>query len=532
VRLDYLGQACTLVSAGSAALLSDPWFSGPSHMNGWIPYPAWTQDEIDEIRLVADRATHVFISHDHEDHFDPAFLATLSPKVILLGDFANQRFRSELEQLTDRHTVVYLDHAAPYELADGVTVRVFLEEPRFRTNSIALLECDDGVVLNGNDCGLDTATLQSIARHRPVTVFLYTLNFLANGYPFPYLRRTTPDLYERITALRNEIVGSFHTAMELLRPELSLAFAGPVTFADAACDYLNALPEARNWETMIDQLHGAGLPVAWPAPFSSVEIAEGAVVSFDDRPWAPYELSHPSVPFTLDDELVSADQPERATVAAAARTMTEDLRALRERMGDLDDWAPNLVLTATADLDSLEDGPYLWHEVCRPGAQGELVVGLDATDPLPLPYLQIIGPPALLLALCDNSEDYDGFLLSGRSRYARQPDSFDSVLHNMLRFGRDDLKTDALVEWWQHRDDEQKEMIDKFQGGQLVPVCRRCPHEGELFDLVDVVDGTITCPRHRWVYDVYSGDCLKGDKRLNLFGKSADVGPARPDLHR
>ena len=102
--------------------------------------------------------------------------------------------------------------------------------------------------------------------------FLYTLNFLANGYPFPYLRADSPDLRPRAAALRDEVVDRFRLAMDILRPRLSLAFAGPITFADAVNDHLDGLPEARNWRAMVDELRRPGMDVAWPAPGSSVEL--------------------------------------------------------------------------------------------------------------------------------------------------------------------------------------------------------------------------------------------------------------------
>ena len=111
VTVEFLSQACTALRAGDIEIASDPWFLKTAHLNSWIPYPSWDVRELENFRSRIDRATHIYISHDHEDHFDPAFLETLSPKTILVGAFHNSAFRRELRALGDRHDIRYLHHA-------------------------------------------------------------------------------------------------------------------------------------------------------------------------------------------------------------------------------------------------------------------------------------------------------------------------------------------------------------------------------------------------------------------------------------
>src|SRR4051794_16991125 len=123
-----MGQASTLVSTGDVRVLSDPWFSGPAHQGGWRPFPCWDDAELRHWHGRADTATHVYLSHDHDDHFDPAFLATLAPKTILVGQFRNGRFRAQVAALAAGagHEVRELAHGAVHPLGDGVTARVFV----------------------------------------------------------------------------------------------------------------------------------------------------------------------------------------------------------------------------------------------------------------------------------------------------------------------------------------------------------------------------------------------------------------------
>lgn len=496
-----------------------------------MTYPDWSATERAALLSQADRATHVYLSHDHEDHFDPDTLRQLSPKVILTGDFANATYRANLEAVAAEagHRVRYVGHGERVDLGPGVTAQLFLEQPSFRTNSIMVLSGPDGSVLNGNDCGLDSAVLAAIAAEVAPTVFLYTLNFLANGYPYPYLRATDVDLGARITAVRDEVVQLFRTAWEILRPNLAIAFAGPVTFADAANRYLDDWPEARDWRAMVAELRAAGVVVDWPPPGSLLRCTADSArwVTLADWPQGD-DIPRPTYQPPSDRFLAPVeDQPGAAQVLAAAKACASELQQLLAAAPVGPQWSTSLVLSAAASVEGIETEPPRYHIVCRLGGGGPAAELLEGGAPLPVPRLEVIAPPVSLAGLCDGSLDYDGFLLSGRARFVRVPDSFDSVLHNLLRFGRDPLARAALIDWWARPDVTGPQTLEKTDttDGRTYTVPRVCPHEGESLSNVAICGGQITCPRHRWVYDVVSGQCLRGDKTVNLYGPSAAPTP-------
>lgn len=46
----------------------------------------------------------------------------------------------------------------------------------------------------------------------------------------------------------------------------------------------------------------------------------------------------------------------------------------------------------------------------------------------------------------------------------------------------------------------------------------RCPHQVTRITELAVADGCITCPKHQWVFDVETGECVKkGSRALNKF---------------
>jgi UDP-MurNAc hydroxylase len=508
-----LGQAATFIRMGGATVLTDPWFSGRAHLGSWQPYPDWTGRQRARLRARCDGADFVYVSHAHEDHFDPEFLFALRPKTILVGDFASQRFRAALRQLQAKHRICYLRHGEAVTLSSGVSATIFLEQPPFRTNSILWLRSPEASVVDANDCGLDSAVLEQIAAAGPPTAFLYTLNFVANGYPFPYLRRDHPDLAGRMRAVRDEIVGSFRTALELLRPQLSIAFAGPITFADGINDHLDGAPEALDWSQMVRELETTA-KVIWPAPGSTIQLAGGKVAASRLRSWPS---RGPGIARRAEarDRILTAPPPSETDLIAHAQALADRLGEVLARLPG-QRVSTSLVLQPVVRLARIETSPPLFQLLVRPGAK---VHRLAASAPVKPPWLAVASLPAILSGFCQGTVDLDALLLSGRARFGRLPDRFDPLLHNLLRFGHDAGCVEALAAWYAQRARAARaETLEIRHAGRTYVVPRFCPHEGEPFDRAEIRDGLLICPRHRWCYDLQTGRCVSGGGAdVNLY---------------
>ena len=84
VELEMLGQASFAARVGPEEIVSDPWVVRSAQLGGWEPFPPRGAREIEAQRARVNAATHIFLSHDHADHFDPEFLAQLAPKRLAL----------------------------------------------------------------------------------------------------------------------------------------------------------------------------------------------------------------------------------------------------------------------------------------------------------------------------------------------------------------------------------------------------------------------------------------------------------------
>jgi len=76
VTIEWVNHASFIVSAGGMRLLCDPWLTGSAFNNGWrhVTPTRFSAGDFGSI-------THVWISHQHPDHFAPGDLKSVPPEV-------------------------------------------------------------------------------------------------------------------------------------------------------------------------------------------------------------------------------------------------------------------------------------------------------------------------------------------------------------------------------------------------------------------------------------------------------------------
>jgi UDP-MurNAc hydroxylase len=517
--VEFLGQACVAISDGSHEIVCDPWFSGPAHLGSWHAVPTATPAYQRAMRERVERASHLYVSHDHADHFDLEWLRSLRPKTLLAANFRNRGFRELIE--SSGHQVRWLDSGESHALGK-LELRIFPELPRCRTNSMLLVRGPLGALLNGNDCGLNTAMLQAIGGRERVRLFLYTLNFMANGFPFPYLHADDPELAKRVDEVRDQVLQSFLLAHRALRPERSAAFAGPVTFGDAINAHLNAHPEALDWSAMIDALRPEA-EVWWPTPGARVVIDEQPCRLENQGSWPEIVTEHlrqaalwqnppaPSRPVPEEQQLIEAGEKLIARLAPS-------LDAAPRQVGTA------LVLSGVDRLDQIESGPSRWSlRIDLDLRQLSLLREPHARPDAP-PFLRIMAPHDVLLGFLRGEVTLDELLLSAHARFQRDPDTFNGTLHDLLRFGHDPESL-AEVTRMRQRVATSRATIEVEVEGTRYTIPKFCPHEAESLELSTTCGHELTCPRHKWVFDLRTGQCVRvGDPTVNLYAQRGPSG--------
>tara|TARA_Y100000588_G_C14202860_1_gene903258 strand:- start:297 stop:1652 length:1356 start_codon:yes stop_codon:yes gene_type:complete len=74
-EIQFINHASLLISNHEVGLLSDPWFQGDAFHKGWN---LLHELEDAEIKRILDKTSHIWISHEHPDHFSISFFMKFS----------------------------------------------------------------------------------------------------------------------------------------------------------------------------------------------------------------------------------------------------------------------------------------------------------------------------------------------------------------------------------------------------------------------------------------------------------------------
>jgi UDP-MurNAc hydroxylase len=153
MQITFLGHAGFLVDCGGDIILCDPWFSPyGAYAASWFPFPA--NNAIDLERL--ERATHLYISHWHEDHLDEWFLRTRSERfkrsvAVIIPKFKYPRLKDEIAKCGYPNILEIEDE---YVTTNGARIYIQRDENPLYSDSSITIGSGEYVFVNSNDCKL------------------------------------------------------------------------------------------------------------------------------------------------------------------------------------------------------------------------------------------------------------------------------------------------------------------------------------------------------------------------------------------
>jgi UDP-MurNAc hydroxylase len=76
--IQFINHASVIISYGDVSLLSDPWYFGDAFHKGWN---LLIEQSADEISKIIKSVTHIWISHEHSDHFSTSFFKSYEEQI-------------------------------------------------------------------------------------------------------------------------------------------------------------------------------------------------------------------------------------------------------------------------------------------------------------------------------------------------------------------------------------------------------------------------------------------------------------------
>jgi UDP-MurNAc hydroxylase len=506
----FVGHAGFVVETEGAIVVADPWLSREgAFASGWMQFPQNHQlaPLVREKLSDPSKERFVYVSHEHEDHFDRAFLASLPRR-----DFTAVVPRFRRRELVEAMRA--LGCKAVVACADGDKVpipggylRLFVQDGGLNRDSGLLVKAEGRAFLNLNDCKIHDRLAQISAEEGPIDVFAAQFSG-AIWHPtcYEYPAKT----YAAIS--RRKMFGKFEAvarALEAVRPRTFLASAGPACFLDPDLIHLNfeevnIFPRAQKLFTYLGKrLKGVSTELVEPMPGDVLDAGSGrfSVLAKERVGEAQFEQYVRLYADRMQDLYGGGDLTDPAQLATAFARLREELELKLSHLELRDRVAIPLYV-------SLRELPQRMLRVDFPGRRIEETAAIREEQRY---TFQLRAVDAL--RVLDRKMTWEELFLSFRVRLSRVPDEYDPVLHGFLALEAKDLGSlcDSIREVEANR---ERAIVDT--GRAMYSVHRYCPHQG-----ADMTEGWIeggnvlVCPRHRWHFDLdKNGRCTLNNSSL------------------
>ena len=516
MRITNLGHAGLYIDTAYGSILCDPW-TNPAYFSSWFVFP--DNRDLDWDRF--GHADYLYVSHMHQDHFDPVLLRdhVSHATTVLLPDFPVPDLRESLEQLGFTRFLT-MPSGKAVQLGGLRLMVEALTSPADGPLGDSALAVSDGTatVLNQNDAR--PADLEPILAFGPFDAHFLQFSG-AIWWPWTY---ELPDAAKRrfgVGKRANGLSRALRYAQAVGAAHI-VPSAGPACFLDDELFELNDVSgdEASTFPDQIvfaEYLQANGLDGRLMVPGAVLDVGpQHCHVSW------PGDQSHALRPYRHKEEYLReyADRERPRIEAAKCRWGVPGTDVLSE----LRAWFEPL-LELAGHIRAGVGGPVLLRLLADSGTAEEIVIDFPAGQVRrhagePCRYQFTIALPLIERLIDDHQVDWVNSLFLSMRFSARRVGTYNEYVYTFFKC----LTPERIMfaEGWyasQQQDEEDIRLGDWI-------VQRRCPHlRGDLSRFGVVAGTTLTCTMHGWRYDLPTGRCLSSE----LTEQRLRVRRARPN---
>ncbi|HKA61707.1 MAG TPA: MBL fold metallo-hydrolase [Methylomirabilota bacterium] len=500
MKVTFLGHAGLLIEAGGLRIACDPWFSPEgAFLGAWHQFPP--NAHVDQAAVRA--ADYLFLSHNHQDHFDERFLRSWSnPRTrVLIADYVSPHFLEMVEGLAIGEVVVARDWE-PLELAPRVRATVVRDPTLYKTDSALHLDAEGDTILNLNDCHLSGEPLCRLASLGCHALFAQYSG--ASWYPEAYIY-PEPRRLEITRRNREKNLDLFADKARVTSAPHVFPVAGPPCFIDPHQFHLNfretVFFDAR--DAVVEMESRIGRPVNVLSPGDSFEM-KGATLTWLERRSFDWTTRRATLE-RLQEERLPRIESVLAAMPSPGGNLAERLKgALVARFNRnrrlAADVNGSVAFRVTGELEAT-----IVIRSDKTGVAGDVF----AAPPPGVGYVFTMDA-RIANGLAEEYLEWEDVFLSMRFEARREPDVYNWPMMAILQFGRDTALL-RCVEQALYVGPGDRTVVSA-EDRRSWTIQRYCPHAGQ--DLTGIaVDkrGCITCPRHGWQFDLNDrGKCIEG----------------------
>jgi len=520
MKLTYLGHAGFCVETAHAIVIMDPWLSPEGAFDSsWFQLPK-NHDlaPVVDDKLGLPKEKFVYVSHEHEDHYDRRFLDSLQNRdfTLVIARFRRPGLRRALAQYECKQIISVSDReSVPF---DGGELKLFLDDSELNRDSAMLVRAEGETFLNLNDCRIFDRMTEISQEEGQITAF--TCQFSgASWHPTCY--EYSSEDFERIS--KQKVLAKFRMverAIEVLRPQVFIPSAGPVCFLAPELVDLNfrskgifrRAPEVVAYLTPAMQRAGTRVSELLPGDtldLHTKETEQASGARYRDEDFEEYVAAYAAE----YDGYFAKRRSVEALIDAKGTFMR--LQSELQKKVDL------LVLRDRVSVPlyfGLQELSGEWLRVDF--SHGNVERRAEIAEPA---HYRILANAWQIAKVLDGEMTWEDFALSFRVRLKRVPDEYQALIHAFLVLGKGDLyRFCRMIIDLENR----TERVEVEAGGKKYLVDRYCPHNGgDLQEGWLEGDRYLVCSRHGWCFDLQNaGACTTNSSSIHAEA----VAPEKP----
>ena len=126
-KIEFVNHASVLITSNEIGILSDPWYFSSTFNQGWrLIY----ENSIEYVESVISKSTHIYISHEHPDHFSPSFFLDKEVKSILISNNTKILFQETKDKRVvnflkkNKYEILEISDDKYFSLSDQIKIKI------------------------------------------------------------------------------------------------------------------------------------------------------------------------------------------------------------------------------------------------------------------------------------------------------------------------------------------------------------------------------------------------------------------------
>ena len=484
----FWGHNCFSITNGNSVIVIDPWFSiSGAFYSSWFQYPKnhHLKDSVLNLFKTSKRK-FIFISHEHQDHYDKDFL-NLVPKdiKILIPNYSDKDFKNEISKTFKN--VIELDDSEEFVLDKDINVILKIKDIGITHDSSILIKTKDFVFFNQNDCKVFDR-LSSIKEK----IDFYSVQFSgANWHPsnFNYSEE------KKLKISSEKVLNKFKNVMNALnelKPTYFLPSAGPAIFPFLDTNYSlgvgNIFVHQKDLKEYLEKNGFKNTLFLRPGDSFETEFKEPIKTpTLNDLDLYKKGLKNKwkDIPDNLNRVLLE-----------------EQIKKRFSRIFDIQiSNCPILIFNFSGKFDKKNSN---MKKIFIDLENKKLLDSFDYSSK----FEEIVSTEKYFNLMC--YERWQNVYLTLRAKVYREPDLLNNDINIFLFSDYSNIRNNFLSTYSK----EKEKIIVKNKNGESYLINKHCPHQKANLSNAEIdCSNNLICPVHAWKFDLNNGG---KDRRSNL----------------